>query len=112
MTKDIVKVAKGNGLPLGARKVGKKQWQFSVAMEKGKEVTLELFKKGEKKAVYRLLLDKTYQVGGIYSVILTFEEKEEITEYVYSVNGKKKLDPYARPLAKFTSPGKLSSIRV
>ena len=61
MTKDIVKVAKGNGLPLGARKVGKKQWQFSVAMEKGKEVTLELFKKGEKKVAYRLLLDKTYQ---------------------------------------------------
>ena len=107
MTEDIVKIAKGNGLPLGARKVGKRQWQFSVAMEKGKEVTLELFKKGEKKAAYRLLLDKTYQVGGIYSVILTFE-KEEFAEYVYCVNGKKKLDPYARQLTGRNEFGKRS----
>ena len=107
LTEDIVKIEKGNGLPLGARKVGRKQWQFSVATEKGKEVTLELFKKGEKKASYRLKLDKTYQVGGIYSVVLSFE-KEIFSEYVYSVNGKKKLDPYARQLTGREEFGKRS----
>lgn len=107
MTEDIVKVAKGNGLPLGARKVGKKQWQFSVAAEKGKEITLELFKKGEEKPAYRFVVDKSYQVGGIYSVIITFE-KEEFSEYVYSVNGKKKLDPYARQITGRSEFGKRS----
>lgn len=97
MAEDIVKITKGNGFPLGAKKVGRRQWQFSVAMEKNKEITLELFKQGEKKKAYSLVLDKTYLVGGIYSVILTFG-KEEYAEYIYRVNGKVKLDPYARQI--------------
>mgnify|MGYP006967308925 CR=1 FL=1 len=43
MIEEIVKVAKGNGLPLGVSKVGRNQWQFSVAMERGKKYNLLLF---------------------------------------------------------------------
>lgn len=97
MTEDIVKIEKGNGLPLGVRKVGKRKWQFSVAMEKNKNVSLELFRKGQETCSFCMLFDKTYQIGGIYSVILTFGT-DDLVEYIYRINDKEKLDPYARQI--------------
>ncbi len=97
MIEESIKVAKGNGLPLGASKVGRNQWQFSVAMESGKKYNLLLFRAGEKTAAYNLQLDEKYLVGGIYSVILGWKE-DTITEYCYQVDGERYLDPYARQL--------------
>lgn len=97
MIEEIVKVAKGNGLPLGVSKVGRNQWQFSVAMERGKKYNLLLFRTGEKNAVYSLSLDQKYLVGGMYSVIIGWKDSN-ITEYCYQVDRKPYLDPYASQL--------------
>lgn len=97
MIEEIVKIARGNGLPLGVSKVGRNQWQFSVAMERGKKYNLLLFRTGERNAVYNLQLNKEYLVGGIYSVIIGWKDMD-ITEYCYQVDGERYLDPYARQL--------------
>ena len=47
MIEDKIKVVKGNGMPLGVSKIGKNQWQFSIAQERGKELALMLFRSGE-----------------------------------------------------------------
>lgn len=105
MIEEIVKVAKGNGLPLGVSKVGRNQWQFSVAMERGKKYNLLLFRTGEKQAVYSLPLNQEYLVGGIYSVIIGWKDSN-ITEYCYQVDKKLYLDPYARQLVGSENFGK------
>lgn len=80
-------------MPLGVHRMGKRQWQFSVAMEHGKETSLELFRTGDKTCSYSLVLGKEYLVGGVFSVILTLPQ--DISEYCYKTNGEKMLDPYA-----------------
>ena len=80
-------------MPLGVHIMGKRQWQFSVAMEHGKETSLELFRTGDKTCSYSLVLGKEYLVGGVFSVILTLPQ--DISEYCYKTNGEKMLDPYA-----------------
>ena len=93
MSKEDIKVKRGNGMPLGVHRMGKRQWQFSVAMEHGKETSLELFRTGDKTCSYSLVLGKEYLVGGVFSVILTLPQ--DISEYCYKTNGEKMLDPYA-----------------
>lgn len=93
MSKEEIKVKRGNGMPLGVHRMGKRQWQFSVAMEHGKETSLELFHTGDKTCSYSLVLGKEYLVGGVFSVILTLPQ--DISEYCYKTNGEKMLDPYA-----------------
>lgn len=93
MSKEDIKVKRGNGMPLGVHRIGKRQWQFSVAMEHGKETSLELFRTGDKTCSYSLVLGKEYLVGGVFSVILTLPQ--DISEYCYKTNGEKMLDPYA-----------------
>ena len=97
MIEDKIKVVKGNGMPLGVNKMGKNQWQFSIAQEMGKELALLLFRTGEKRACFQLKLKEEHLVGGIYSVLLTIDDPG-ITEYLYKKNGKDYLDPYARQL--------------
>lgn len=80
-------------MPLGVHRMGKRQWQFSVAMEHGKETSLELFRTGDKTCSYSLVLGKEYLVGGVFSVILTLPQ--DISEYCYKTNGEKMMDPYA-----------------
>ena len=74
MSKEDIKVKRGNGMPLGVHRMGKRQWQFSVAMEHGKETSLELFRTGDKTCSYSLVLGKEYLVGGVFSVILTLPQ--------------------------------------
>jgi len=93
VSKEDIKVKRGNGMPLGVHRMGKRQWQFSVAMEHGKETSLELFRTGDKTCSYSLVLGKEYLVGGVFSVILTLPQ--DISEYCYKTNGEKMLDPYA-----------------
>lgn len=103
---DVVSVSKGDGLPLGSKKVGHRQWQFSIAVNRARKLVLHLFHKGENAPFYSITYDKTYSVGGIFSVLLTFSKEEEV-EYVYEVDGKIKLDPYAKQLRgreKFGEP--------
>lgn len=80
-------------MPLGVHRIGKDQWQFSVAMKRGKEISLELFHSGAKSCSSSIVLGKEYAVGGILSVVITVQA--DITEYCYRVNGKHMLDPYA-----------------
>ena len=80
-------------MPLGVHRIGKGQWQFSVAMKRGKEISLELFHSGAKSCSSSIVLGKEYAVGGILSVVITVQA--DITEYCYRVNGKHMLDPYA-----------------
>ena len=98
MIEDTIKVTKGDGLPLGVRKVGRCQWQFSIAKDKEEEISLHLFHKGEQEPVYCIVLGKEHLVGGIYSVIVTIPDKD-ICEYVYVIKGEERLDPYARQIA-------------
>lgn len=94
---DIIKVERGNGLPLGATRVGKRQWQFSVAIDRKKEISLLLFRSGESKPAFMQILNKQFMVGGVFSVILTFAT-DEVMEYLYLAEGKEHLDPYARQI--------------
>ncbi|MBQ1393860.1 MAG: alpha amylase C-terminal domain-containing protein [Lachnospiraceae bacterium] len=93
MSEKEVIVKRGNGMPLGVHRIGKGQWQFSVAMKRGKEISLELFHPGAKSCSSSIVLGKEYAVGGILSVMITVQA--DITEYCYRVNGKHMLDPYA-----------------
>lgn len=98
MVDKVVDIAKGKGLPLGVSRIGKKQWQFSIAKDHTKEITLLLFAAGEKEEVASITLFSAYLVGGIYSVIVTFAD-ESIDEYAYLIDGKMCLDPYAKLLS-------------
>ena len=94
-------------MPLGVCKVGRNQWQFSIAREKNKDVSLALFRTGEKEPAYSLPLGREYWVGGIASVIITFKGTE-LKEYGYLVNGVWTLDPYARQLTGREKFGEVS----
>lgn len=82
-------------MSLGVIKKGKNQWQFSVPMERGKEMSLLLFRKGAKEPEITVQLTKEYLAGGVFSIVITLDNSQ-ITEYCYSVNGKRQLDPYTR----------------
>lgn len=97
MIEEVVKVTRGNGLPLGVSKVGRNQWQFSVAGKRGKKCNLLLFRTGEKKAAFDLELSQEYLVGGIYSVVVSWKD-DTISEYCYLMDGEKYFDPYTRQL--------------
>lgn len=90
----VVRVIKGEGMPLGTKKVGRNQWQFSFAINRAQKIVLHLFRKGNNLPFSSISYDEKYAVGGIFSVQVAFEDEEDI-EYVYEVNGKLKLDPYA-----------------
>lgn len=95
MLEEKMNISKGVGTPLGISKRGKKQWQFSVPMERGKEIQLLLFETGSKEPKIIVPFTKKYLIGGVYSVVVNLED-ENITEYCYSVNGKLRMDAYAK----------------
>lgn len=91
----VVSVAKGDGLSLGAKRVGRKQWQFSFDKKRARSIILKLYEKGKKKPFYTLPCSENYSVSGIFTVVLEFSEEAQI-EYIYEVDGKTTLDPYGR----------------
>lgn len=85
-------IKKGKPFPLGVSKIQDKI-QFAISLPNVKECRLHLYKKGVKERT--IVLDRSYQIGSIFSVMLEkFPYKE--FEYDYEVNGKKVLDPYSR----------------
>ena len=94
---EVVSVSKGDGVPLGVKKVGDCRWQFSIAVQRARKLALLLFQRGEHTPFYSISCSREYLVGGIFSVIVTFS-KDEGVEYVYETDGKVKLDPYTKQL--------------
>lgn len=94
---DVVSVSRGSGLPLGSKKIGDRQWQFSFAVNRARKIVLHLFHREKNAPFYSISYEESYSVGGIFSVVVTFSQEEKI-EYVYEVDGRVKLDPYARQL--------------
>lgn len=90
----IFEIQRGKPLPFGVSKQGK-NIQFTISFPGKKEVCLHLFFRGQEKGKESILLDEKYKVGSIFSVIIR-EFPFENYEYIYEVDGKEFLDPYAR----------------
>lgn len=85
---------KGNGLPLGVTLLDQIHLQFSIALPDQEQCILYLYHKEDGRKAASILMSKEEKTGGIFSVILTLPNYENYN-YVYEVDGKRFLDPYA-----------------
>lgn len=85
-------IKKGKPFPLGVSNI-QDNIQFAISLPNVKECSLHLYQKGVKEKT--IVLDRSYQIGSIFSVILEKFPYKEFA-YYYEVDGKKVLDPYSR----------------
>ena len=95
----------GDTLPFGVTKTADGV-QFAVSIPKGKECYLNIYKTGQKRPACRIRLSKEYRRGSVYFVKITdcpgadagrsvAEALSRDYEYMYEVDGKEFIDPYA-----------------
>lgn len=85
---------KGSPFPLGVTNING-DIQFAISLPHIKECRLNLYHIGERNKEESIQLDTAYQIGSIFSVILEQFPYEEY-EYMYEVDGKEYMDPYAK----------------
>ncbi len=110
--KDI-KIYKGAPIPLGVS-VTANGVQFAVAVPGAKECILKLYKKKSKVCESEYKLDESFKTGSVFSCILSANDIESVLtkeyEYVYEINGKKFVDPYAARISGRDRFGKVSDL--
>lgn len=98
----------GDTLPFGVTKTADGV-QFAVFIPEGQECYLNIYKIGQKRPVCRIRLSKEYRRGSVYFVKITdcpgtdqehtvAEVLSQNYEYMYEVDGKEFIDPYAAVL--------------
>ena len=103
--KKLFEYRAGNTLPFGVMKVTGGV-QFAVHLPKHNNMFLNLYKKGKKNPDCQIALTEKFRMGGGYFVVVCKAEEaedsrsiEEILsqdyEYLYEVDGKEFVDPYA-----------------
>lgn len=95
----------GNPYPLGVRKVGEKT-QFTVAVKNGKKLKIHLYKKDNQEEKITIELTEKYRIGDIFSVLVDKLVMENY-EYLFEVDGKEFIDPYAKIIVGRKQFGKL-----
>ena len=93
-----MKEKKGYPLPLGVSEQGE-YINFSVAVPSGKECILKLYKKGKEKSVAQFALSEDDAVGVVRSVLLPKSHVKDM-EYIYEIEGKPCVDPYAKSVVE------------
>ena len=104
-TEKMFQYKQGNTLPFGVTKVADGV-QFAVSIPKGEECYLNIYRTGQKRPSCRIRLSKEYRRGSVYFVKLTdcpgTDEEHTVAEvlsreyeYMYEVDGKEFVDPYA-----------------
>ena len=93
-----MKTSTGTPLPLGVT-CSAEAVNFSIAVPQGKSCTLQLYKTGEKEATHSISLTEQHGIGDV-RFIMVEELEAEIEEYLYIIDGKPMIDPYARELTK------------
>ncbi len=91
-------IAKGNPLVMGVTKVGT-GYNFSVSSMK-EELVLNLYPlKGSGKKKISITLDKTYKVGGVFSVFVDGYDMTHVS-YDYSYHDEHFTDPYGKSVSQ------------
>ncbi|MEG2440574.1 MAG: alpha-amylase family glycosyl hydrolase [Acetivibrio sp.] len=93
------KIKCGNPFPLGVSQTVEGV-QFSFYSKDAKKCSLHLFKQGEEAADSILVLDH-YRVGDVFTVCFIHEKLKDLRgyEYLYMVDGKIEIDPYAKAIS-------------
>lgn len=121
MKTDRFTIKPGTALPLGVTKVPDGV-QFAVYLPDQKNCYLKLYRKGAADPEYRIPLTGQYKVGSVYFVIISQNENSteagetaqilsEEYEYLYEVDGKEVIDPYAAALSDRNVWGKRNKQR-
>ncbi len=94
-----MKEYKGSPLPLGVTEY-ENHVNFAVEAKKGEICSLVLYKKGDKKPMEKILLSEETAVGDVRFVAFP-KSKLKAKEYVYEIDGKIMLDPYAKAICSY-----------
>lgn len=103
--KKLFQYQPGETLPFGVTRVSDGV-QFAVSIPGGRNCSLNLYKKGQKRPACRIELSKEYRRGSVYFVRVTdcpenvdnrsvAEVLSQDYEYMYETDGKEFIDPYA-----------------
>lgn len=93
----MMDISKGRALPLGLSDSGE-GINFSVEVEQGKCCKLKLYKKNALEPTEVIELSEDIRIKGIRFVHITNLDKE-IVEYIYEIDGRDTVDPYALEIA-------------
>jgi isoamylase len=89
-------VMKGKTFPLGVSKE-RNMIQFTVSVPNASECRLNLYLIGQEELSASILLDQSVRTGSVFSVIIENLPYDNY-EYMYEVNGKEFMDPYAKKI--------------
>ena len=104
-TEKLFQYKPGDNLPFGVTKVADGV-QFAVSIPHGRECYLNLYRTGQKRPVCRIHLTREFRRGCVYFVKITgcpeIQNNKSVAdilsqgyEYMYEVDGKEFVDPYA-----------------
>lgn len=104
-TEKLFQYKPGDNLPFGVTKVADGV-QFAVSIPHGRECYLNLYRKGQKRPACRIHLTREFRRGCVYFVKITgcpeIQNDKSVAdilsqgyEYMYEVDGKEFVDPYA-----------------
>ena len=104
-TEKLFQYKPGDNLPFGVTKVADGV-QFAVSIPHGRECYLNLYRTGQKRPVCRIHLTREFRRGCVYFVKITgcpeIQNDKSVAdilsqgyEYMYEVDGKEFVDPYA-----------------
>lgn len=104
-TEKLFQYKQGDTLPFGVTKAADGV-QFAVSIPRGQECYLNIYRIGQKRPACRIRLSKEYRRGSVYFVKITScpgadgnhtvaEVLSRDFEYMYEVDGREFIDPYA-----------------
>lgn len=98
------KIREGTPLPLGVRLVGKRVY-FSISLPNVNECRLNIYHKDSKLLCESILLGESKKAGSIFFLAMDHLDYHQY-EYMYEVDAKEFIDPYARLISTRGDLGK------